>query len=200
VLTHSPRNLRESAAFWLGTGAAVIVLGGIAIGATVPIAFSEERSPWTSGWFDFGFAVTGLGAFFLLWSMILYIAQRQTEERLWSESQWLRSTLRELKSDLLDAADRIDKSLETGRYWSNNGILRDRTWKKNRRKLSGLPRMGYLYDTLDLAFGYIRRINSLHFVRALNGSAVPSNDNLFTTVQAIREAVRAIESQLSELD
>jgi hypothetical protein len=232
MLKESHLDLRASYEFWLGAGGAFIALGGIPIGVTVSLAIAEKHSPWASGWFILGFTVAVIGAFVLLWALILYLAQRQAERR-WPgphedmaappppadstaaapalpvrvarqapalDLHRLRSTLREFKSDLRDALDRIENAEKSGCYWTTTASpLQDRTWKRNRHKLSGMPGVGNLYDSLDLAFGHIRRINGIHLIRLLDGGLVQADDNLHAAAVVIRKAERSVERYLSQL-
>jgi hypothetical protein len=233
-LSRSPRrDLRDQCGFWLSISVAIVGLGGIAVTVSATATISQKLSPWTSGWFIFGFVDTGLGGLCVLWALILYVAHRHVGDH-WCpdpqahviaarppneatvpvlagtviagsrlpvlDAQWLRSLLREIKFDLLDATDRIQKAQEDSRYWGGaTGTLRERAWSKNQRKLSGLPGMGDMYDCLWVAFGHIKRVNRLHMGRTLNGSAVRPVDNLPDAEAAIRKAEAAVEKQLAEL-
>jgi hypothetical protein len=78
-------------------------------------------------------------------------------------------------------------------------MFADRTWKKNRQELAGMPGVGNMYDDLILAFGHIKRINYFYLTRALSGGIVRADDNLPAATAAIRKALRAVEDQLSDL-
>jgi hypothetical protein len=96
--------------------------------------------------------------------------------------------------------DRIEKAESSGRYWTGAASpLQDRAWKRSRHKLSGMPGVGKLYDSLDLAFGHIRRINGLHLIRLLDGGLVQADDNLHAATLVMRKAERAVERYLSHL-
>ncbi len=225
-------DLRDSYGFWLAAGGALLVLGGIPVGVTVPVAASIKQSPWESGWFIFGFVIAGLGAVCILWALILYIARRQAGQR-WcpdpgahipptseslkvissaptapmavnelhaSDRQWLRLALRNIKSDLIDAGARVAKAQQDSRYWNiRAGVLQDSNWRRNRRRISGLPGVGDTYDSLISAYEHVKRINSVHFVRLIGGGVIRPGDNLQEALAAIRAAETAVEKELAEL-
>jgi hypothetical protein len=70
-------SLDESARFWCAMGSAVAVIGGILLGVGVTKSQGNHSSLWSEGWFDAGFGVMLLGAFALVWALILYLAHRQ---------------------------------------------------------------------------------------------------------------------------
>jgi hypothetical protein len=226
------RDFRESYGFWLGAGAALIILGAIPIGVTATPAISDGINPWTSAWFIFGFVVVSLGTLGILWALILYLARQQAG--LWYpnsqgsatgsdrvlpgpsgsasglpivgsssstdlDAQWLRSTLRGIKSGLLEAETHLCRAQRTGRYEGGAGLFTGRVWKKNQRKLAELPSLDSMYDDLLLAFDHIKRINYFYLTRVFSRRIVRSDDNLPDATAAVRRARTAVEQQLLEL-
>ena len=55
---------------------ALAVIGGTLLGVGVAESQTHQSSLWSEGWFDAGFGVTLLGAFALVWALILYLAHR----------------------------------------------------------------------------------------------------------------------------
>ena len=70
------RSRYDSAMFWLpfGTAAAVIGLALMTIGVT---RLTAAASVWSSGWFDAGLAVLGIGGVLLVWSLALFLTRRR---------------------------------------------------------------------------------------------------------------------------
>ena len=60
-------------------GAALVVLGGIPDSIEAPVSISARHSPWKSIWFIIGFTIAGIGAAFILWALILYLAHQHAE-------------------------------------------------------------------------------------------------------------------------
>jgi hypothetical protein len=228
VLSQRRRDLRESYGFWLGAGAALIILGGVPISVTASPANADGISPWTSAWFLFGFVIACLGALGILWALILYLAQQQAGrwypdpqglatagEPLPSSSsgtasalsiaessgpgpdaQWLRCTLRGIRSSLVEAEERLRRAQETGRYEGGAGMFTGRAWKKSRQKLADVPGLDSTYDDLLRAFGHIKRINYFYLTRVFSRRIVRADDNLPDAIAAVQRALKALEQQL----
>lgn len=119
------------------------------------------------------------------------------------EDEKLRSVLRSLRFDIRDALRRVERAIETGRYWpvtgNNGGPLPNRTWKKNREQLSGLTGMGDLYDSLHEAYAQVERINGFHFARVMQGHVVKQDDRLSDALTALQKAEQELNQKLTDL-
>jgi hypothetical protein len=117
------------------------------------------------------------------------------------DKAWMRSILREeIRPELQDSLNQMVKAQQDGRYWqSASGPLPDYTWNRNRHRLSGFPNIGFLYDDLEVAFGHVKRINTLRVDRANDADLVLGEDDLAAAATAIRGAIKTVERQLYEL-
>lgn len=115
----------------------------------------------------------------------------------------MRSVLRSLRFDIRDSIQRIDNTINTGRYWASagndGGPLHNKTWKKNRDQLAGLAGMGDVYDSLYEAFAHIERINGFHFARVVRARAVKPGDRLDAALASLKIAEKELSAKLLAL-
>lgn len=211
------RRLLDSALFWLAFGAAVIVGGGVGVAVGTGLAVSGHESVWAENWFRVGFAIVLLGGLMLLWALVLFLAHRHAAGH-WcpdpdahklstvrtrptkaqpDDTAQLRSVLRQLRTDVLTAKDRVTNMKQTGHYWKGSeGNPPLRTWKKNRKKLAARAGMVDVYESAADAFG---RVDRLIANKGFKARPVRSDEDLDTPLQSLENAETKIEDKLREL-
>jgi len=211
----------DRAIFWLALAGAVIVIGGIVGGGGVTqVATHSGVDLWSNGWFRAGAGIMVAGILMLWWALTLYIAHRHAEGHVCPDpdAHKLRtsgplmtagtgpevlSVLRTLRADLKDAARKIERSSQKGKFWSagTEGDLRQKTWQKTRKQLQSMSGMNPLWDTLEEAYAQVERIAGLRTSRVFSGYRVqPDDDDLDGALASVHKADTALEAKIADLD
>lgn len=112
----------------------------------------------------------------------------------------LLSVLRQIRMDLKLDRQLLESAVSTGRYWPLSGDqLRDRAWKKSCKQLMGQPSVPIeTYDTLNAAFGHVRRLNGKIAPRRLINRSLPKpEDRLTEALQAVSTAEARVEELIT---
>lgn len=110
--------------------------------------------------------------------------------------------LRQIRSELSHAHERIQQSIQNGTYWPRleESQLSVKIWQQNRPRLQETPGLGQLPHRLDVAYGEVRRVNDIKVSRVLKGNRVEDSDRLSDALVATHQAIILLDQRIESLD